>query len=633
MFFSGKHTFINFFIIFSLQFYSCNLKKNSETEFYLNHNDTVDYVGINTCKSCHYDKYETFIKTGMGQSFHKATKQKSAADFITNHIIYDSSINMNYMPFLKNNELYIMEYRLKNSDTVYKQTEKIDFIIGSGQHTNSHLIFRNGYIYQAPLTWYTQTGKWDLPPGFEKGRNSRFTRIINEECMSCHNAMPVMSNTDEYKFLKIGDGIDCERCHGPGELHVNIHKSGKSIKNQNGIDRTIVNPSKLEWQRQVDVCQRCHLQGNAVLKKDKSFLQFRPGMKLSDFYEVYMPEFKTGNESEFIMASHAQRLQKSQCFIKSNNKNSNAKLTCITCHNPHITVKETKSESFNSACKKCHNSDSKCSNDINILIKENYNCIKCHLPSSGTSDIPHVQIHDHYIRKKIKKSNIAKKSEVVGLYCVNNPKPEDENLIRAYLTYYEKFDSKEIYLKNARNILDKKSNEELEIHYLYLKGEYKKLTKIAEKIKNADAWTNYRIAQSYINTKKWADAENYLQKAVKQKSDNFEFLYKLSEIKQNLNKNSAQEEILKQVISLNPKHTMALNDLGFMNFKLGNNSLAFSYYMRSYNTNPDFLPVLKNLFDYYFSVNNKVKAVFFAKLIIEKEPSNVVLNKFIESEK
>jgi hypothetical protein len=36
---------------------------------------------MQTCRSCHWQVYETFIKTGMGQSWGIANKEKSAADF------------------------------------------------------------------------------------------------------------------------------------------------------------------------------------------------------------------------------------------------------------------------------------------------------------------------------------------------------------------------------------------------------------------------------------------------------------------------------------------------------------------------------------------------------------------------
>ena len=53
----------------------------SESKTYKNLDSNVKYVGITACKQCHYDKYETFIETGMGKSFDKANKTKSSAKF------------------------------------------------------------------------------------------------------------------------------------------------------------------------------------------------------------------------------------------------------------------------------------------------------------------------------------------------------------------------------------------------------------------------------------------------------------------------------------------------------------------------------------------------------------------------
>jgi hypothetical protein len=51
---------------------------------------------------------------------------------------------------------------LAGKDTVHQRFEKVSYIVGSGQHTNSHIININGYLHQAPITFYTQKGKWDL---------------------------------------------------------------------------------------------------------------------------------------------------------------------------------------------------------------------------------------------------------------------------------------------------------------------------------------------------------------------------------------------------------------------------------------------------------------------------------------
>ena len=69
-------------------------------------------------------------------------------------------------------------------------------------------------------------------------------------------------------FSYVPNGIDCERCHGPGSLHVSNRLTGVEPEGEN--DFAIVNPSKLDWERQIDVCQRCHLQGNNVLKPEQN---------------------------------------------------------------------------------------------------------------------------------------------------------------------------------------------------------------------------------------------------------------------------------------------------------------------------------------------------------------------------
>src|SRR5690606_8783329 len=141
---------------------------------------------MNTCKLCHQDIYNSFIETGMGKSFDLAGKQKSSGNF-SNASVYDNIENFHYQAFWAHDSLYIKEFRLEKNDTIFQRTEQVNFIIGSGQHTNSHLQNVNGYLNQMPMTYYTQKKQWDLPPGFENGFNSHFTRKIGLECMTCHN--------------------------------------------------------------------------------------------------------------------------------------------------------------------------------------------------------------------------------------------------------------------------------------------------------------------------------------------------------------------------------------------------------------------------------------------------------------
>jgi len=239
----------------------------------------------------------------MGLSFDTAHRDKSSAKFGIEHQVYDSTLDLHYFPFWKGDKLFIKEYRLIGGDTTHILVMPIDYIVGSGQHTNSHLYSKEGYIYQAPITFYVQDGKWDLAPGFENGNNSRFSRVLNAECISCHNAMPKLEQGSDFKFTEIGQGIDCERCHGPGELHVNERLAGKGVDTKKEIDPTIVNPRKLSWERQIDLCPRCHLQGLNLLKDGKQFTDYMPAMVLSDIFVIYLPQL-AGDMSDFDMANY-----------------------------------------------------------------------------------------------------------------------------------------------------------------------------------------------------------------------------------------------------------------------------------------------------------------------------------------
>ena len=150
---------------------------------------------------------------------------------------------------------------------------------------------------------------------------------------------------DRNKYHSVPQGIDCERCHGPGELHVQRMLNGELVDTSTHIDYSIVNPKKLSLEAQFQICMRCHLQGNTVLSEGKSFLDFKPGMDLSEVMTVFVPRYEDDNT--FIMASHVDRLKQSACF-------TNSEMNCITCHNPHHSVQKESPNFFNDKCLSCH---------------------------------------------------------------------------------------------------------------------------------------------------------------------------------------------------------------------------------------------------------------------------------------
>ncbi|MBC8046521.1 MAG: tetratricopeptide repeat protein [Fimbriimonadaceae bacterium] len=605
-------------------------KKNKITENdspYLNQNDTVQYVGKETCRLCHADKYNTYMHTGMGLSFDHATKEKSAALYDEHAIVYDTANNFYYKPYFENDTLKITEFRLEGKDTIYKRTENISYIIGSGQHTNSHLVDFNGYVYQAPITFYTQKKKWDMAPGMEGGFNSRFARIIEFECMNCHNGLPSAVKGSVNKYENVATGIDCERCHGPGSLHVASVSAGNLIDTANQIDYTIVNPGKLTVDLQNELCLRCHLQGVNVLNTGSTFFDFKPGDKISDHWNIFLPRFD-GKNDKFLMASQADRMELSKCYIQSH------KLSCITCHNPHITVKETPAIQFNKACINCHtgnNDFSKtiCKESIEVRKLNNDNCSKCHMPQSGAIDIPHVSITDHKIQvpgKEIQKGE----GKFTGLQCMTTENPSPVLMAKGYLTYYEAFVKDEELLDSARMWLNKIKTKDdtyfaAEIHLKYLSNDFKDITRAAVEIDNTDdldAWTLYRIGEGYNALQDAVNAEKYFQYALNKLPYNLDFNLKLGSVKFMNKKYDEAQKIFAFIISENPKYAKAYSNLGFLLSVQNKPAEAEKLLLIAISLDPDYLQARINLCELYIKTRQKQKAKDALQYITRYFPEN-----------
>jgi hypothetical protein len=596
---------------------------------------------MQTCIGCHRNVYETFIHTGMGQSWDNATRQKSSAKFDAHALVFDSTRNLYYRPFWQNDSLYITEFRLSGRDTVHKRIEKISYVVGSGQHTNSHIRRVNGFLYQAPITFYTQRGVWDLAPGFDATGAKRWTRIVSEECMNCHNMYPRFDEGSENRYFTVMHGIECERCHGAGVAHVAAKQRGELVDTSKDIDYTIVNPANLTRDQQVEVCQRCHLQGITVLNEGKTFFDYKPGTDLKDAMNVFMPRY-TGYPEKFIMASHADRMKQSACF-----KNS-ATLSCLTCHNPHVSVKVTPAESFNNACKNCHDgkrvdravlvatatvqSDKagQCTESMQKRRVVNDNCFQCHMPVSETLDIPHVTIHDHRIHVPDKTNRKVEPMKFVNLECLTQKNPDALLMAQGYLTAFESYSSQPFLLDSAFKYLNASNRGTTAynvaiIRYYFLKSDYPNVIKYVKSLPTAyvaDAWTSYRIGEAFFQTGNYAEALVRFNVALQTLPRHLDFLDQKGKALVMLKRNDEAAKTFEEILSLNPTYEPALSNLSFLYLQKGDAAYALSLADKALRLNPDYEEALMNKAAVLVATQRMAEAAVELARVVELNPGN-----------
>src|SRR5262249_25942321 len=127
------------------------------------------------------------------------------------------------------------EQKLDGGEPVAAVEAAVAYALGSGERGYSFLVERDGFVAQSPMAWYAQERRYDLAPGYDE-RNFHFERVILTGCLSCHvdGATPAGGTLNRFSTPLDLKPIGCERCHGPGALHV--RGPGASPE---GLDSTI----------------------------------------------------------------------------------------------------------------------------------------------------------------------------------------------------------------------------------------------------------------------------------------------------------------------------------------------------------------------------------------------------------
>ncbi len=464
--------------------------KKSGPLVYRNTGPEVAYVGSKSCAApgCHDELCQRHAHTPMGNSMAPANAPSELAKVPKLIMVVSSKLNRTFEVFCQGNDLYQSEYAVdENGKTIFKQTERLEYVVGGPLTGYTYVIRRGQFFFEAPLSFYDKTQEWDLSPGYGPV-DIGFTRPITTGCLSCHNGQPVgIPNRDgmyQDPPFRFGEcAISCEACHGPGQLHEQeLAKRGGRHSDQ--VDTSIVNPVRLSPRLADDICMNCHQGGHTrVLQPGKDYMDFRPGTPLYQTVAVFKLPLKPEQREEAnrletlppVRGSLAtplwwknSSLEMSKCF-----EASHGQLRCITCHVIHDPpTRDNKVAYYRERCLTCHNNKS-CKLELDERLRQEpaNDCVGCHMPKSPVAGIPHSDDTNHRIVRRagqpLPESVFQQATpDLPGLLCLNLPEGESSAPLplltkwRAYGEVLAKDPSLEKYYQDALEQLRKSAPEE-----------------------------------------------------------------------------------------------------------------------------------------------------------------------------
>jgi len=317
------------------------------------------YVGAESCKSCHQEAYNDWKRSDHFYSMQLATKEYVKADFNTTY----SADGIDYK-FYMQDSIYMVEVTDQNTPT---KSFEVAYTFGWEPLQQYLLKSDRGMFQTLRASWDTENNVWfhqvagTIVEPHDWLSWSRGGQNWNTMCSSCHSThLKKNYNEDSDSFHTTYKEINvaCESCHGSGKKHIDAQE-----------DKSVNDPYKnkklTEQKIQVDNCGACHARRTMLEDlsdpSDDFFQRFIPQTLTSAFYEAD-GQIK---EEDFVYAS----------FVSSKMYQHDVK--CSDCHNSHTGLVKIKG---NNLCLQCH--EPKYNSRKHHFHKENSEgaqCINCHM--------------------------------------------------------------------------------------------------------------------------------------------------------------------------------------------------------------------------------------------------------------
>ncbi len=350
------------------------------------------YAGAAQCKKCHQTIYESYLNAAHAATSSNKLPGEVIAAFASGKNIFRFN-DSEYVAMEKWDSIYGQSY-YRSDDK--KFSHPIDIVVGSGRKAQTYLYYNDKQkISQLPISYFMTEHAWANSPGFPAD-HPKFDRNVPSYCMGCHSSFVDVKQTytgavmqEAFQKNKIIYGIDCERCHGPAQAHVEYHNEHPQVNEAKFITK-IAGLSRVQKN---DMCALCH---SGFKDVQQSLFNFKPGDNLGNYY---IPDFGRVDTANLdVHGNQTQLMMASKCFQLNNN------LTCNSCHNVHLKERDNITL-LSQRCINCHQQTkhSFLRRDKNFTDAIQNNCIDCHMPLKASAAITmqtmgNTSLYPDYIR-------------------------------------------------------------------------------------------------------------------------------------------------------------------------------------------------------------------------------------------
>ena len=325
------------------------------------------YAGSTGCVACHVD-----VSGGRAP----ATAMAGAASHTNNKEVLlaadASRFESGDLHYLLHQDLDGPELSVSRGND--KSSQKLEWVMGSGELGRTFVYQRDGRWFQSRLSEYRVPPKLDVTTGLTIPATTDLDydlaaalgkRLTTEEvrhCFSCHTVDATSSKG--FNPAHAEAGVGCEACHGPGASHVVTTKNSPDPKEK----MAIFNPAQLSPADSIDFCGACH----------RTF---------GDVTQVVNP----ANDAS-VVRFQPYRLEKSRCWRET----EDARLTCVACHDPHLPLVR-EDASYDRRCLTCHRSGASAEHAGRTCpTGASKQCVSCHMQKVKVASM-HGEFTDHYI--------------------------------------------------------------------------------------------------------------------------------------------------------------------------------------------------------------------------------------------